>query len=193
MRTRKGQGVDGSKARTAAPRLTITISGARPPVASELRRVCRETLQREGILRGRLDVAVVNAAVMRTLHRRWMADDTPTDVLTFDLRDDPEKKYVEAQLVVCESVARVAARRNRGDWRRELALYAVHGCLHLCGYDDRRATDAARMHRREDEILTALGCGAVYHSPDSAGVRRPAAEKNRRTVQASRRKLRKHR
>jgi hypothetical protein len=39
----------------------------------------------------------------------------------------------------------------------ELALYIVHGLLHLCGYDDAREPEAGRMRRREDEILADLG------------------------------------
>lgn len=149
--------------------MTIVVSDARGPLAAMLRRACREALSREGVTTGRLEVAVVGAARMRTLHRRWMSVDSPTDVLTFDLRDQPAEKAVDAQLVLCETAARSEARRTGGDWRRELLLYAVHGCLHLCGYDDRRRADAVRMHRREDEILTALGHGPVFSAP-SAGL-----------------------
>jgi ssRNA-specific RNase YbeY (16S rRNA maturation enzyme) len=38
----------------------------------------------------------------------------------------------------------------------------VHGLLHLQGYDDHTAADARAMHRREDELLTAAGFGAVF-------------------------------
>jgi hypothetical protein len=46
--------------------------------------------------------------------------------------------------------------------RDELLLYAVHGMLHLCGYDDRTDRDFAAMHRREDHILSRLGVGAIF-------------------------------
>jgi probable rRNA maturation factor len=41
------------------------------------------------------------------------------------------------------------------DPRDELALYIVHGLLHLCGYDDSTEELAEAMHRREDEILNS--------------------------------------
>ena len=41
--------------------------------------------------------------------------------------------------------------------REELALYIVHGLLHLCGHDDTTESGAAEMRRREDEILSASG------------------------------------
>ena len=72
------------------------------------------------------------------------------------------RPWIDGQVIVCRSVARRKARARGADWQKELLLYVVHGCLHLCGYDDERSEDAERMHRREDEILTALGLGAVF-------------------------------
>jgi probable rRNA maturation factor len=43
------------------------------------------------------------------------------------------------------------------DPRDELALYVVHGLLHLCGYDDLSEPEASRMRRREGELLAACG------------------------------------
>lgn len=148
--------------RKSASRLEIVVSGSEAPVRRAIRRVARFVLAEEGVRRGSLEVAVVGGAEMRRLHKRWMNDPTSTDVLTFDLRDKPVATNVDGQLVVCESVARQRAGRKAGDWQRELLLYVVHGCLHLCGYDDRRRQDAARMHLREDELLVRLGIGPVY-------------------------------
>ena len=53
-------------------------------------------------------------------------------------------------------------RRALQPWQRELALYVVHGCLHLCGHDDRRPTDFSKMHALEDRILTNIGIGPVF-------------------------------
>ena len=58
---------------------------------------------------------------------------------------------------------RAAARdKTLATARAELALYLVHGLLHLAGYDDRDAAAFRRMHRREDEILATLGLGGVF-------------------------------
>jgi len=57
----------------------------------------------------------------------------------------------------------------------ELLLYALHGMLHLCGFDDRTDRGFRTMHRREDDILTALGFGPVFAAQpkSSSRVRRP--------------------
>ena len=132
-----------------------------------LHRVAAHTLHAEGFTAGRLSVAVVGATAMASLHRRFLGQPGPTDVLTFDLDTDHGDGYVDGEIVICSDVARRrAARRGRSlqAARAELALYLVHGILHLAGYDDRTSTGSTRMHAREDELLTELGLGAVFHS-----------------------------
>ena len=88
-----------------------------------------------------------------------------TDVLAFDLGTDRRRRYIEGEVVVCTDVARRrAAFRNRSlqAARAELALYLVHGILHLAGYDDRTRAGFRRMHAREDLLLCQLGLGPVY-------------------------------
>lgn len=99
---------------------------------------------------------------MRTLHRVHMGIDTPTDVLTFDLGSDPRRGFIDGEIVACADVARRAAANLGVSLLAELALYAVHGVLHLAGFDDHTAKDAARMHALEDEILRGCGIGVVY-------------------------------
>src|SRR5690606_1916317 len=89
---------------------------------------------------------------------------------TFDLRDG-EAGALDGEIVLCVDEAVRQARQRRHDARLELLLYAVHGLLHLLGYDDHDPKDAAKMHRREDELLRAAGLGDVY--------RRPAASRGR--------------
>lgn len=156
-------------------KLVVQVGGAPSTLGRDLRRAARVALEAEGIKHGRLEIAVVDAKQMAQAHFRWMKIRGPTDVLTFDLRDDDERKktdVVAGQLLVCGDIARSSAERAGVRWQAELALYVVHGCLHLCGYDDHRARDAAKMHRREDELLTRLGWGAVFGAATSKS-RRP--------------------
>ena len=65
--------------------------------------------------------------------------------------------------------------------KKEALLYAVHGLLHLCGFDDRTARDFDVMHQREDEILCAIGVGAVF-ARGSGAATGPARGATRRTT-----------
>lgn len=110
-----------------------------------------------------LSVALVGLRTMADLHERFMGIDGPTDVLTFELEHDGEGRVVAGEVVVCVPYALAQARERQIPPRHEVLLYALHGILHLCGFDDRTERAFAAMHRREDEILTQLGIGRVFH------------------------------
>lgn len=106
---------------------------------------------------GRVTIVLVNDAHMTKLHKQYKGTADTTDVLTFDMRDQPTDP-LEADVVICLD----EAARHPNDTRHEVLLYAIHGLLHLLGYDDHDPQDAAAMHRKEDEWLTKIGIGPVY-------------------------------
>jgi probable rRNA maturation factor len=106
-----------------------------------------------------ISVAFVDDAGIAELHGRWLGDPTPTDVLSFDLGADQPGPAGEV-IVSAERAAEVAGERGL-DPVRELALYVVHGTLHLCGFDDRAPAERARMRAAESEVLAALGYAAA--------------------------------
>jgi probable rRNA maturation factor len=139
---------------------------------SLLRRVAAHVSAAEGVRRGFLSVAVVKAPEMTGLHQRFCGIAAVTDVLTFDLGSDARAGWIEGEIVACADVAWREAGRGaatgaarRSAARAELALYVVHGILHLAGYEDRSRRGFARMHAREDELLSELGLGRVFARP----------------------------
>lgn len=111
--------------------------------------------------RGNVSIAIVGDTEMSRLHLRYKRIAGPTDVLTFDLRETPGAA-IDGDIVICYDEARRQAKAHRHDIKLELLLYALHGLLHLMGYDDRTDRDFRRMHRREDELLRRAGLGAVF-------------------------------
>jgi probable rRNA maturation factor len=134
-----------------------------------LRRQLARVAKLAGVRRGALSVAIVDDTQMARLHRRYLNVPGTTDVLSFDLRDDQAGAEVQGELVLCFDEAVRQSRRRGHKARLELLLYAVHGLLHLLGWDDRDPRAAAAMHRREDELLTAAGVGRVFDSGKSRG------------------------
>ncbi len=80
---------------------------------------------------------------MAALHLRFMDMEGPTDVLTFE----------HGEIVIGAGTARANAAAFGIPLERELALYIVHGLLHLQGFDDQSAAGAKEMRRMEAEIL----------------------------------------
>jgi probable rRNA maturation factor len=152
----------------AAPTYDVRIarrSGKVPKVEAKVRKAIRAVLRRHGVVRARISVALVNDAVMARLNRDHLGHNGPTDVLSFDLRDEAdEKSTIDGEIVMSVDMAMKQARKRGRAVEAELALYAVHGTLHLLGYDDRRKADATRMHDMENEILSSIGlafCGEL--------------------------------
>ena len=128
----------------------------------ELMGSLREHLASEG-LGGEIRAEVVGDERMSQLHERHKDTPGTTDVLTFDLSGDP--KLLDVDIVICADEARRQAASRGHGVAQELALYIVHGVLHCTGYDDHEEAGAfgsIAMHRREDEILSAIGAGVVY-------------------------------
>lgn len=121
-----------------------------------------------------LSLAVVGDRKMAELHEAFMGIAGPTDVLTFELDHDARGRVTAGEVVVNVQEATRRAKEHGAAVGHELLLYAVHGLLHLSGYDDTTKMAYAKMHRKEDQVLTELGVGRVFARGESepAGRRR---------------------
>lgn len=111
---------------------------------------------------GTLSMAIVPDETMAELHEEFLAIAGPTDVLTFELEHRSDESVEEGEVVICFDEADRQARQRGHKVEEELLLYAVHGLLHLCGYDDRDQPGHDAMHAREDELLEAIGIGRRF-------------------------------
>lgn len=148
--------------------IEISVSGCADSLADRLECAARLALTSHRIRSGQLEIAIVDDAEMSEQHARWMDDPSTTDSLAFDLRDNPDASSVDGQLLACESVARRRAESAGHDWQDELTLYVIHGCLHLCGFDDHDSEASARMHAEEDRLLVELGLPPIFSKGEGA-------------------------
>ena len=118
------------------------------------RRLCRS-----------LNIVVVDDEQIARLHGQFMADPTPTDVLAFDLRDEPTDERIEGEVIVSAETARRQGLRFRIDPGQELLRYAIHGTLHLVGHDDHTPAGRRRMRREEHRILSDLAAAVGRRQP----------------------------
>jgi probable rRNA maturation factor len=89
-----------------------------------------------------VEVAVVSDEAIARVHVRFMGVPGATDVITFD----------HGEIVVSAATAQRAAREHGHCVEHELALYVIHGLLHLNGHDDRASTARRRMFRVQERI-----------------------------------------
>lgn len=99
---------------------------------------------------------------MAVLNKQFLHQSGPTDVLSFELDHDSRGRVTCGEIIICHAIARQQARALGHPIAHELLLYALHGLLHLCGFDDRTDPAFTAMHAKEDEILARLGVGPVF-------------------------------
>ncbi len=177
---RKEPVVGGSK------RSSVLLSSAvscKPSTWSKLRRVLCRVLKDHEVL-GTLSLALVSDEEIRNVHRDFLGVDTPTDVISFPLKSSEgfEHDDVLGQVVVSVDTARREARLRRLPLDREVALYAIHGTLHLVGYDDLESAKKRVMRRAERHYL----CIYDELKSQSRSSRRPEAPRPRKKQRPAR-------
>jgi probable rRNA maturation factor len=137
-------------------------------------------------VRGEVAVALVTDARIHKLNSRYRRKDAPTDVLSFPcdgsgtpdpgsrntdsgsrIRDDGSgpAKFL-GDIVIATGVARRQGREAGHSYQAELRVLALHGLLHLLGYDHDSADDKRRMARLERQLRRrgALRAGLIERS-----------------------------
>jgi probable rRNA maturation factor len=126
-----------------------------------------------------LAVMLTDDAGIRTLNSNWRGIDKPTNVLSFPaLQPTGPAKPADAPRMLGDiAIAYGTTRREADDEQKpfdhHLSHLAVHGFLHLIGYDHEKDGDAEAMETLEREILAQLGI------PDPYADRNPGADRER--------------
>ena len=105
-------------------------------------------------LEGTVNVLVTSSAELRSLNRRFRGKDQPTDVLSFP----PGPIFVNGlagDIAISADIARQNARRLGHSTAQEIKILALHGMLHLVGYD--HETDQGTMAVKETQLRRVLG------------------------------------
>ena len=107
--------------------------------------------------RGEVAVALAPDASVRTLNRQYRGKNVPTDVLAFE--SGGQEGFL-GDIIIATGVAKRQARDAGHDYRDELRVLALHGLLHLLGYDHEDASDRGAMARIEARLRKKGGLAA---------------------------------
>jgi probable rRNA maturation factor len=121
-----------------------------------MREIARAVLEGEDVTEYEISLAFVDNVTIHRLNKQYLDHDEPTDVLSFPYSAANAKK-LEGELVLGVEVALEQAKERGHDVQAELALYVIHGLLHLCGYDDKSDKAEKAMRERERHYLKATG------------------------------------
>jgi len=142
--------------RNRAPEITVVNRQRRLPVKlAALRDFARGALQECLKLRSpkpvglttltELNVVLISDRRMAELHRRFLQEPGPTDVITFQ----------HGEIFVSTETARRQARRFGTTADHEMRLYIAHGLLHLHGFDDKDGRSSAEMQRVQEKLVAS--------------------------------------
>lgn len=128
-----------------------------------------------------IDVTVVTDSVIHKYNREYRDVDRPTDVLSFALDEGEEEplpggaEHLLGDIIISAETAQRQAEEFGHGLMREIVYLAVHGGLHLLGYDHMEEKDKAVMRRREEEVMRAVGLGdEQFKQPDVSVLLREA-------------------
>ena len=116
-------------------------------------RALREILRREGVRRAELSVSFVDDDEISRLHARYLGCAGPTDVISFALHGGDEDPLGDIYVGHAQAL-RQAAEAGAAP-AEELTRLAVHGALHVLGYDhpDGPERQHCEMYRVQEEVL----------------------------------------
>jgi probable rRNA maturation factor len=110
-----------------------------------------------------VSVSFVDDQYIHQLNRDYRGVDRPTDVLSFAMDEGEEMPTVAGMahmlgdiIISLETAERQALEYGHA-FERELAFLAVHGALHLLGYDHQEEAETKEMRAKEGSILSELG------------------------------------
>ncbi len=115
---------------------------------NKLQNFLQEVLRSEDIENEFLEINIifVNNKRIRELNREFLKRDRPTDVISFNLGDVGE-------IYLSTWTALERSKEYGWDVKFEIVRYALHGLLHILGYDHEKEEDAQKMEEKEETYL----------------------------------------
>lgn len=130
--------------------------------------VVNETIKQENLTNEMLECSFifVDNEQIREINANYRQKDAVTDVITFAIEDEmPEEIKIQGipmprmlgDVFISLPRTREQAERYGHSFERELSFLAVHGCLHLLGYDHIEPEEEKIMFGKQEDVLNALG------------------------------------
>ncbi|MES2027851.1 MAG: rRNA maturation RNase YbeY [Pseudomonadota bacterium] len=120
-----------------------------------------------------LAIMLTDDAGIRTLNQNWRGIDKPTNVLSFPALQPPEgadepddMPRMLGDIAIAYETTRREADEEDKTFANHLSHLAIHGFLHLVGYDHEKDDEAEEMEALEREILATLGIPDPYADQD---------------------------
>ncbi|UTL71339.1 rRNA maturation RNase YbeY [Bacillus halotolerans] len=151
--------------------LLIDIVDETGSVSEEMLKEVENLLQfaaeREGVQdQAEVSVTIVTNEDIQQINKEYRGKDTPTDVISFALEEEGEDEVeivgaemppVLGDIIISADRTREQAEEYNHSFKREPGFLAVHGFLHLLGYDHMTKEEEEEMFTKQKDLLDAYG------------------------------------
>lgn len=131
-----------------------------------VKKIVEHAAKQEKVTDSEVSVTFVTNEMIRDINREYRGKDQPTDVISFAMEElgEGETAIIGSQeprmlgdIIISLDRTKEQAEDFGHSFERELGFLAVHGFLHLLGYDHMTEEDEKKMFSRQEEILVSLG------------------------------------
>ncbi|MBN3547596.1 rRNA maturation RNase YbeY [Fictibacillus barbaricus] len=131
-----------------------------------LTKVLEKAAEMEGTGQAEVSVTIVTKERIQEINSEYRQKDSVTDVISFAMEEmgedeteiiGGEETRILGDIIICLDVAKEQAEEYGHSVDREMGFLAVHGFLHLLGYDHTNESDEKKMFGRQEEILEQYG------------------------------------
>lgn len=146
-------------------RLDMRVEAEIAGIGGREAEICRRALQAAADrldVTGEISCLITSDEEMQALNEQWRGKDKPTDVLSFPA-GEIDKPFLGDIAIGAGVMARDAETAGKTP-EAHLSHLAVHGFLHLLGYDHIEDTDAETMEALEREALALIGLSDPYET-----------------------------
>lgn len=122
-----------------------------------INKVLKKALKLENVTNAYFDVILVDEDTIQRINKDYRKVDKVTDVISFAFEDNDKKEYnkvrILGEIYICIPRMKAQAKEYGHSETREIAFLAVHGLLHLLGYDHMTKEDEDVMFGKQEEVL----------------------------------------
>lgn len=124
-------------------------SGRARLTKKKLENVAMAALNGEGIVQSEINIILLDDKAIHEMNKEYLDHDFPTDVISFMLDDEP----LSGEVYISADTAEIQAQEYKVSLANELMRLAVHGTLHIIGYDDASPEERAAMSALESKYM----------------------------------------
>ena len=124
----------------------------------ELKNMLSDFCEREKLGNVIFNIIIIDNSTIHEINKEYRGKDAPTDVISFALEDDktviePDGVRILGDIYISIDKVHEQTLEYGHSFKRELSFLAVHGLLHLLGYDHMEKKDEEIMFKKQEEVL----------------------------------------